>query len=288
MKLNIILILLIFPFKIFCQDISNKSIVGVWEVIDAEIDSKIFNNFDSEKINNAKSFFQTVNFTFGKNGLVEIQTKQEAPTPFNNDLFNYVFYFNIEHNVLNIGSRKKSSNILYIQVKEENGFLYFNLIGALLKLKKTENTIKLIMNNNIKSPNSLIENKPFLQEKINDDELITDNIDQSISTFNCYYIIDKDLMKKCVSDTVMDFFMRKFNTDIAADLALTGLIKNKIDFIVNKEGNIINIELTTVNPELSNEIKRTLNQLPKFIPARHNGKNVHSKYSFPFIFRIQD
>lgn len=289
MKKLIIFLLLTSSFQTFSQNLSINSLIGIWEVFDVEIDSKIYVDSNVYKVDLAKSFFKTTKFMFSKNGLVKLQTSEKAPYPFNNEIFNKVFYFYTENNIISIGNRKKLSNILYIQASQENDFLYFNFAGALLKVKRIENSAKLKIDQNlIKSSINLLDEKPLLHENINDDEIITEDIDEFIKTFNCSHKTEKNLLKKCVSETIANFFNRKFNPEIASDLGLSGMLKNKIVFIINKEGNIVNIDAESINTELSNEIIRTVNLLPKFIPAKQNGINVNTKYSFPFIFQIQD
>jgi hypothetical protein len=288
MKKLIIILLLTSPFQTFSQNLSNNSLIGIWEVFDVEIDSKIYVNSNVNNIDLAKAFFKTTKFMFSKNGLVKLQTSEKAPYPFNNEIFNKVFYFYIDSNIISVGSRKKLSNILYIQASQQNDFLYFNFAGALLKVKRIENSAKLKIDQDlIKSSTSLLEKKVLLHENIKDDE-INENIDEFIKTYNCSHITEKSSLKKCVSETIANFFNRKFNPEIASDLGLSGMLKNKIVFIINKEGNIVNIDAESINTELSNEIIRTVNLLPKFIPAKQNGINVNIKYSFPFIFQIQD
>ncbi|WP_298238789.1 energy transducer TonB [uncultured Algibacter sp.] len=287
-KLQIILLIVSFN-QMFSQNITNKTLTGLWEVNEVDVDSKIFEAVDRDKINSISSFFQTINFAFSKNGLVEIKTEKTTPLPFNHDIFNKVLYYNTENNIISIGNKKKSSNILYIQANQENNFLLFNFIGARLKLKKNENSCKLKINkNSIQSVKTLLYNKPFTYVSIDENDIISDDINIPAKTYNCSHLKDKALLKRCVSQTITWFFSRKFNPEIASNIGLTGRLKNKIHFIIDKEGNVVNIKIESKNPELSDEISHTINLLPRFIPAKNNGKNVNSKYSFPFIFHVQD
>ncbi|TXG35747.1 hypothetical protein FUA22_14720 [Seonamhaeicola maritimus] len=268
------------------QDTTNKYLIGNWKVIESQIDIKAFDDSNISNFHLVESFFQNITFSFSKNGYVKIESEDKVAKPFINDLFNTVLYFNIEENVLSIGSWKKSSNILYIQVKQEDNTLLFNFSGGLLRIKKIDEPVKLKIDKNVlNSIRPLLNNKPLLFEEVKESEELVDN---PISTYNCSHLIDKLLQKKCVTMTITKFFNRKFNTEIASDLGLSGRFMNKIRFTINKDGNIINIEAESKNPELSKEIIRTINRLPKFIPAEKNGEPINSKYSFPFIFQVQD
>ena len=288
MKKLILVILLSTFSKLSSQNISNESIQGIWKVTDVELDKKTFISLDNEKLELVRSFMLNLKFAFSKKGFSKIITKENIPTYFSENIFNTVFYSNIENNTIRIGNRKKSPNILYIQSYKENHSLLFNVTGFLLKVEKIDGSIKLKINKNtIQGTNSLLRNKPFYNEEIKDNEII-DSVDESITTYNCKHLSQEEQVKKCVSQTIMYFFTRKFNADFIADYGLSGRFKNKIHFIITKEGNIANINVESTNPDLSNEIKRTVNLLPKFIPAKHKGNSINSKYSFPFIFQIQD
>lgn len=58
-------------------------------------------------------------------------------------------------------------------------------------------------------------------------------------------------------------------------------------FTITKEGVVKDIVVTTsVDPLLDKEAVRVLSLMPKWIPARHNGERVDSKYSLPVTFRL--
>ena len=59
-------------------------------------------------------------------------------------------------------------------------------------------------------------------------------------------------------------------------------------FVVNKEGRISDIKiLTSVHPLLDNEAIRVVKSMPKWIPARHNGKIVNAYFILPVRFTIE-
>lgn len=64
-------------------------------------------------------------------------------------------------------------------------------------------------------------------------------------------------------------------------------IKVLTTFIVNEEGDIVEIVAKSVHPLFENEAIRILNKLPKMTPANYNGKAVSIKYSLPIVFEIE-
>ncbi len=60
-----------------------------------------------------------------------------------------------------------------------------------------------------------------------------------------------------------------------------------VQFTINELGDVESIQMR--GPKngklLENEARRIVNNLPKFIPGKHNGKNVKVKYGVPIFFR---
>ena len=80
---------------------------------------------------------------------------------------------------------------------------------------------------------------------------------------------------------------RKFNAGLAAELPpkrYTIIVK----FIINKSGEIVNIESSGSGyPKLDNEATRAINLLPKFTPGMIDNKTINTRYSLPISFSIQ-
>lgn len=94
--------------------------------------------------------------------------------------------------------------------------------------------------------------------------------------------------KKCMSDKITKFVQRKFNTDLAGDLGLTGRQRINVVFKIDKSGKITGIRSRAPHPALEKEAARVINQLPKMKPGRQRGKPVTVPYSLPIIFQVQD
>ena len=79
--------------------------------------------------------------------------------------------------------------------------------------------------------------------------------------------------RKCMSDKIAKFVQRKFNTDLAGDLGLSGRQR---------------ISSRAPHPRLEKEAARVINMLPKMKPGRQRGKPVIVPYSLPITFQVQD
>lgn len=61
-----------------------------------------------------------------------------------------------------------------------------------------------------------------------------------------------------------------------------------VAFVITKEGKITNAEIaTSADPLLDAEALRVIRSMPDWIPAKHNGQNVGTKFSLPVTFRLQ-
>ena len=94
--------------------------------------------------------------------------------------------------------------------------------------------------------------------------------------------------RKCMSDKIAKFVQRKFNTDLANDLGLTGKQKISVVFKIDKKGNVTGVRSRAPHPRLEKEAARVINLLPKMKPGRQRGRAVVVPYSLPITFLVQD
>lgn len=94
--------------------------------------------------------------------------------------------------------------------------------------------------------------------------------------------------RKCMSDKIAKFVQRKFNTDLAGDLGLSGKQRINVIFKIDKNGNVTGVRSRAPHPRLEKEAARVINMLPKMKPGRQRGKPVIVPYSLPITFQVQD
>ena len=94
--------------------------------------------------------------------------------------------------------------------------------------------------------------------------------------------------RKCMSEKISKFVQRKFNTDLAGDLGLTGRQRISVIFKIDKSGNVKGVRARAPHPRLEKEAQRVINLLPKMQPGKQRGKAVIVPYSLPIIFQVQD
>ena len=94
--------------------------------------------------------------------------------------------------------------------------------------------------------------------------------------------------KQCMSDKISQFVNRRFNTELASELGLSGRQRISVVFKIDKSGNITNVQARAPHPGLEKEAQRVIGLLPKMEPGKQRGKAVTVPYSLPILFQVQD
>ena len=94
--------------------------------------------------------------------------------------------------------------------------------------------------------------------------------------------------RKCMSKKIAKFVQRKFNTDLAEELGLTGHQRISVVFKIDTKGNVIGVRSRAPHPRLEQEAARVINLLPQMKPGRQRGNAVVVPYSLPINFKVQD
>ena len=94
--------------------------------------------------------------------------------------------------------------------------------------------------------------------------------------------------RDCMSEKITAFVQKKFNTDLAGDLGLSGRQRISVVFKIDKNGNVTGVRSRAPHPGLEKEAARVINLLPKMKPGKQRGKAVIVPYSLPIVFQVQD
>lgn len=95
-----------------------------------------------------------------------------------------------------------------------------------------------------------------------------------------------DELRTCMSQKISELVAKQFNTKRASALGLIGRQRISVQFKIDVNGNIVDINARAPHPELEDEAKRVTALIPKLVPGQHEGKNVAVMYSLPIIFQI--
>lgn len=103
----------------------------------------------------------------------------------------------------------------------------------------------------------------------------------------CENMKDNAAKKACMSEKISQFVTRKFDTELANDLGLTGRQRIAVQFRIDEKGNVTNILARAPHPRLEAEAKSVIGQLPKMTPGKQRGKPVGVLYSLPILFQVE-
>ena len=94
--------------------------------------------------------------------------------------------------------------------------------------------------------------------------------------------------KACMNEKINKFIARKFNTDLAGDLGLSGVQKISVYFKIDKTGKIVDVRSRAPHPKLEEEARRVVGMLQQMEPGKQRGKAVRVPYYLPIKFQVQD
>lgn len=102
---------------------------------------------------------------------------------------------------------------------------------------------------------------------------------------------DKNLPKEKLlvsfDKNLKQFITDNFDKSVYENLGLTkGKKRIFTRIIINKKGEVSQIEVRAPHIDLKKHIKEVLQKLPQFIPAKKKGKNVSVTYFLPIKFKI--
>jgi protein TonB len=134
----------------------------------------------------------------------------------------------------------------------------------------------------------IVEVEEVVIEEVEEDIEVPFAVIENVPVFPGCEGGDNDAKKRCMSKKISDFVNKKFNTDLAGDLGLSGRQRINVIFKIDKSGSIVGVRARAPHPGLEKEAARVINMLPKMKPGKQRGKAVTVPYSLPIIFQVQD
>lgn len=131
---------------------------------------------------------------------------------------------------------------------------------------------------------SIFEDVPSIKEIIEDDISTFNKVEQAPRFPGCTGPSEM-AFKKCFNQKIKNFIAKKFNPHI--DLNLSGKQKIHVQFDIDTNGYIINIKAKAPHKRLAKEAIKTVNKLPKMIPAKQSNHSVAVKYNLPISIYIE-
>ena len=177
-----------------------------------------------------------------------------------------------------------------------------------VKAKKVEPVMKKLLAINFKpiDNNSLIKepiknvitepvapNKPTITKKTSKPKIPEKStysiigVEQVPIYPGCEDFQTNDELRQCMSKKIRKLIGRKFDSDLAGELGLTGKQRINVQFKIDKLGSVIDISARAPHAKLEREAINTINKIPKMIPARQSNKEVVVTYWLPIVLQVQ-
>lgn len=120
------------------------------------------------------------------------------------------------------------------------------------------------------------------------DPVILDLVEEVPLFPGCEGLTNNAERRDCMSSKISKFVSKKFRTDKGEGRGLEG--KNRIfaTFMIDKNGNVVDIKARAPHKDLENEAKRVIDLLPVMTPGKQQGVNVPVLFTLPIVFEIQD
>lgn len=127
--------------------------------------------------------------------------------------------------------------------------------------------------------------KGFVTDGLEDEPEIEENVPfialETVPTFpGCKG--DNDALRSCFNKKMQQHFAKKFDAKILSELGLpSGKKRVVMQFVINKEGSIIDIIVKAPHPRIKKEAEFVVKKLPKMKPGLQRGRPVGVKYTLP-------
>lgn len=98
--------------------------------------------------------------------------------------------------------------------------------------------------------------------------------------------ISKAENRACFDRKMKKFVQRKFDAEIQGLNLSHGNYKIFVQFIINENGDVVDIKVRAPHPKLHEEVEGMIRKLPQFTPGKVGGENVKVKYLLPINFKV--
>lgn len=277
-----------FSIILNAQITDEKSLMGEWVVQEVETYKEVENKEAFSFIENG---FAGATFRFRGNMIFNWSFDKNADSRFSE-----LFDINDENWAMDegqifIGTKANGFSSMHIKIISNNGETFFVLPMIKLKVIQTKNE-------KAKRPKkSKKKNRNYGREPVEYDEPVYVEIDENdIVPFatvdqvplgpECKRSWSRDEQKKCTESFVKNHVNRKFNTDLAGDIGLVGRVRIDVKFIIDTDGNPVNISASG-GPNVMNENAiDVIASLPKLRSGLQNGEKVNVSYIMPILFMV--
>jgi len=102
----------------------------------------------------------------------------------------------------------------------------------------------------------------------------------------CEMLTDNNQRRECMSSEIGKLIYRRFNTELAGELGLSGNQRIYVSFVINKKGELSQLQVRAPHPRLEREAERVVKMIPKMMPGIQNNREVEVRFTLPIVFNV--
>ena len=100
---------------------------------------------------------------------------------------------------------------------------------------------------------------------------------------------DKKELKDCFTKKIREFFVKRFDGDLAKELGLSpGKKRIIVLFRVDTKGVVTDIRARAPHPKIQQEVTGIISKLPQMTPGSQRGTPVRVQYTLPITFHVKE
>jgi len=135
-------------------------------------------------------------------------------------------------------------------------------------------------------------------QEVDYEEIVEEEVIEDVVEDVPFFVIEKvptfpgctgnrEELRNCMQTRIQQHVTKEFNAELAQDLGLTpGKKKIFVMFVIDKNGNISNVQSRAPHKRLQQEAERVIKSLPHMKPGEQRGRPVGVKYSLPIVFEV--
>ncbi|MDC8003661.1 energy transducer TonB [Aureisphaera galaxeae] len=291
MKLKVLLWATLFTGLLaHAQNLDELEIMGEWNVLSVYVPDQVK---EKEAVTMMKDAFTGAKFNFRGDRVFEIKLSEKA-----DERFKELFFLNGENWIIQksqvlIGTEEEGFSTMHITVQEQEGKTYFMLPMMGLQVEKISNDTprdpKMVKSKKKKQAGLTDTDVVLIQREIDENLIVPYAIIQDPPLApGCKSKWDTGKKKKCTSLFIQQHLQRKFNTELANDLGISGTIRIAIEFVIDSDGKVVNITANGGPEEMNENAILSVGKLPQLKPGQQDGTAVPTSYRLPLQFTVVD
>lgn len=277
-------------FSAKAQELTDENLMGEWKVVnvDRPNSDKIPDKKEALKV--FQDFYLKSTFIFDKYNYFNMEQEGLPDERLMQLLLLNYQKWEIQKDKIFIGTDVDKYFSMHITYQEADGKAYFILPMIRLEMEKIKNyeSSKAKASEPKTAGVDYVIPEIFDEEK--DENLIIDFnlIENPPLAVNCKPKWDVEKRKQCTNEFIQQQVVKELNTDLPAELGLTGRVRIITEFVIDKNGKVIDVTAEGTHRKMNQNVVDAVKLLPDFTPGTKDEKPVKVSYRLILSFVVDD